>query len=137
MKKVVRKIVALTLVFVFLIANNTYAITSHFCGSYLVDVSFLGKTSSCSMETSDDDCDSEPKITKDCCKDITQIVESEIENSKLEVEGISFELSFQLSFIATFLNQYSLTKKEYEFPKDNSPPDLDQDFQILFETFLI
>ena len=137
-KKALIKIKAIFLAFVLLFASNTYAVTSHFCGSYLVDVSYVGKTKACGMEmSSDDDCSSQPKFEKNCCSQTTQLLESDVENFTVKITQDSISTNFIFAFVETYIDLYSTTQKEYEFLKNNAPPDIEQDYQVLFETFLI
>lgn len=137
MKNAVQKINAFFLAIILLIASNTYAVTTHFCGDTLVDVSFVGKTKGCGMEISENNSHSKLVLKKRCCSQTTQLIESDIESNilifyKFTVDTIDFDIC-----TSNYISFYSEVLIEYDLPKDNSPPDLKQDFQVLFETFLI
>ena len=137
MKQILLKIKAFFLAILFLIASNTYAVTSHFCGSFVVDVSYLGKAESCGMEVSEDDCDSKTQIKSNCCTESTQLFDSDLSNFTKQFDAQFFDIAFVPSFVESYIELYSKKKNEYNFPKDKSPPYISKDFQVLFETFLI
>lgn len=138
MKQGLQKIKAIFLAIVFLFATNTYAVTSHFCGSYLVDVSYFGNAKACGMELStDDDCASAPKFKKNCCSQSTQLLKSDVENFTAKKIQAPINPIFVVSFLESYLDLYSNTQVEFESKRENAPPDLGLDYQVLFETFLI
>ena len=118
-------------------ASNTYAITSHFCGNHLVDVSLVGKAKACGMEVSDDGCDSNTSFQNNCCSEITELLESDIEsltiNSSIDILGTDFFSGT----IETLFTKFLEVKKDDSFPKNASPPLINQNFQVLFQTFII
>ncbi len=137
MKQILLKIKAFFLAILFLVASNTYAVTSHFCGSFLVDVSYFGEAESCGMEVSQDDCESKTQIKSNCCTESTQLFESDLSAFTKQLDFQFFDIVFVPSIVESFIELYSQLEKEYKFPKDKSPPYTSKDFQVLFETFLI
>lgn len=122
---------------IMLLASNSYAITSHFCGTELVAISFTGKSLSCAMETTGDDCDSNKSVKKDCCSDEVKIIESQDFNKVKDIKFTQKQLEFTAAFVITYHKLFQETTLEKDFYKDFSPPDIIEDYQVLYETFLI
>lgn len=122
-----------------LVASNTYAVTSHFCGSHLVSVSYIGTTDACGMEMDKEmeACGGETMVKPNCCSEQTQLLESELDQLRMQGELVSHPMQVWVAFVASYLELYTSFQKEYYFPIDDSPPDIERDFQVLFETFLI
>ncbi|MFY0629786.1 MAG: hypothetical protein JXR05_05355 [Flavobacteriaceae bacterium] len=138
MKSPFVKIKSILLALVILLASNSYAITSHFCGQELVAVSYFGNDLNCGMEIAGDDCDEIPKVTKDCCSTLLTLVESEDFNTTTEIEKYQQQVVFVTSFVLSYINLFQEPLLlEKEILKDFSPPDVEQDIQVLYQTFLI
>ena len=138
MKKVFVKIQAIFLVLTILLASNSYAISSHFCGETLVAVSYIGDDLECGMEEPEDDCDGETSVKKDCCSDILTIIEAEELNATVDFSTNKQLISFVAVFIESYINLFQKSIfVEKELFKDFSPPDIEENIQILHQTFLI
>lgn len=137
MKQTFFKIKAIFLALLFLVATNTYAVSSHFCGSYLVDVSYLGKADSCAMELVIDDCDNDSTYKANCCKETIQLLEIDIESLLNQNTIKVFTAHFFIPLTSTYKLNDSLVSKEYWFPKNTSPPKKEINYQVLFQSFLI
>ena len=129
--KVITKITSLSLVFFVLISTLSFTVDQHYCGDFLVDISFTGDADSCGMNM-----DTESK--KNCCSD----------------EEISFEgqedLQYHAPVAKTFTSQtlfiskienwtLNLTQVERtpfrikEFP----PPDIPRNYQSEYQVYII
>ncbi len=137
MNRALLKIKAVLLSLLLLLASNTYAITSHFCGSFLVDVSLVGNVASCSMDVSGDDCDSEVNFSQNCCKDVVQVIDYELDSSTPKYQKNLIEKNVVFLFLSSYLAIYPEQDLEKPPLKDTPPPDSERDFQVLFQTFLI
>lgn len=133
MKQFFTKIVSFTLAFLVLFSMFSFTIDKHYCGDFLMDVSFVGETEGCGMEM-----DSVSKKKKNCCKDETQKVEGQDElqltsldkiTIKKEQFIIAFVFLYQDLFIENSINKFI----QKEFP----PPEISLDYQIAYQTFLI
>ncbi len=134
-----QKITAVLLAFLLVFSTFSFAVEKHFCGDYLVDVSYLGNASLCS-DTSDDSCDSKVQVKKkNCCKDEVLKVEGQQDIAKNTVEKFSstnqlrdFVLPFTLSFLL-FQEIQNIVLEEFLYV----PPNLVFNFQTHYETYLI
>ncbi|WBX70814.1 HYC_CC_PP family protein [Tenacibaculum retecalamus] len=136
MKQVFTKIVTITLAFLVLFSTFSFTVAKHYCGDFLVDVSYVGEAGSCNKDKKDD-CGTVIKKKK-CCKDEVSQIDGQDDLQKVTSEKISFkEAKFILSFCASSkllfqsLEKQSLTHQYY------SPPDLVLDIQVLHEVFII
>lgn len=138
MKRSILKIKAIALAILVLVASNSYAITSHFCEGQLVAVSYFGDDVSCAMETTGDDCDSDTTMAKKCCSDTLTLIEGEDLNTAKELafdyQQLHFVTIFLVSYIEIFQETVLLQKAIF---KDLTPPDVEEDVQALYQTFLI
>ena len=74
---------------------------------------------------------------KSCCKDVTEFVTTPNFN-KQELLKISQEqVNFLVAYTYSFINVFKKTQHKNEFYKDFSPPDIEQNYQVLFQSFLI
>ncbi len=139
MKQYITKISSITLAFLVFISTFSLTIEKHFCGDFLVDVSYFGNAKGCNPVMDADDCDSPETIQKkSCCKDEIQKIEgqNDLQHSKikkLKLEQQQFILAFNLSYANLFvdLSQQIIPHKYY-----SSPPII-TDIQLLHEVFII
>ncbi len=138
MRKLIFKIKAILLALMVLVSSNTYAITSHFCGEELVEVSYFGDDVGCAMEKINDYCNTKKKVKKKCCSDKRILLEAEDYNIAKEL-NLDFEaLSFTAAFLAFYFELFSDQEiTEYYFLKEFPPPDAKQNIQVLHQTFLL
>ena len=96
---------------------------------------------SCGMETDapDADCGDENTVPEshDCCKNHITKIQTDDNFAKT-----SFDLNLNKTFVATFvpvflLQEVEITSTQKIFFADYNSPPLDQDLNILYETFLI
>ena len=134
MKKLVQKIASLLMAFVVLLSTMSFTIKKHYCGGFLVDVSVFGDVEKCNMDSGL----SKSVIMKNCCKDEIHYIEGQDKLQKENIPSLSFEQ--QKLFVAFVFSYQSICldyKKEQSLYKDFSPPDLNRDIQVLYQTFLI
>ncbi|MBU3010797.1 hypothetical protein KO506_05250 [Polaribacter vadi] len=134
MKKQFTKIASITLAFFVLFSTFSFTVEKHYCGDFLVDVSFTGDTEACGMEMN---AISETKM-KSCCKDEVHKVEGQDELQTQKTEKITFEnQKFLTAYVISFKELLIKNESKNIFYQDFSPPDLPKDFQLLHQTFLI
>lgn len=134
MKNLITKISSFLLAFLVLFSTLSFTVEKHYCGDFLVDVSFTGKTKSCGMQMDA----VTPTIKKNCCKNETHKIEGQDKLQINKIEKISFEKEqFLTVFLISYNDLFVNNKSENNFYKDFSPPDIRLDYQILFQTFLI
>ena len=136
MKQVFTKISTVLLALLVLFSTFSFTIEKHFCGDFLVDVSYVGEAGSCNKGKKDD-CATVTKKKK-CCKDEVHQIEGQDDIQKSSTEKISFnQAEFILAFCTSFkllfqsLDKQSITHQYY------SPPDLVIDIQVFHEVFII
>ncbi|MBT8320372.1 MAG: hypothetical protein KJO90_01745 [Eudoraea sp.] len=138
MKAVLHKIGALSLALVVLFSTLSFTVDMHYCGRTLVDFS-LDQADNCLMKSmipeNSTECAGMQKMQ--CCTDVEISFEGQDE-LKISFDQLSFD---QKLFLASFVFAYTQLFSEVEdsailfdgYP----PPDLVEDIQILYETFLI
>lgn len=134
MKLLFSKIATILLAFLVLFSTFSFTVEKHFCGDFLVDISYLGEDAVCN-DGENDTCD----IKKEsCCKDEVQQIDGQEEMQKASSKKISFH---QVKLFVAFYTSYKLLcqniEKQFVSYKNYSPPDLIFNIQILHETFTI
>ncbi|SRX54506.1 hypothetical protein AEQU1_01517 [Aequorivita sp. CIP111184] len=126
-----------------LASSSGIAYAQHFCsGTEMMAQITLGeKHLSCGMEENapDSGCGAETAAPEvhDCCKNHITKIHTDDNFAKA-----SFDLKLNKTFIAAFISVFVLNEVEIASTKkiffaDYNPPPLEQDFNILYETFLI
>jgi len=132
-KQLFLKITSIILSFTVLLSTFSFTVDKHFCGEFLVDVSFTGDAEGCGMET-----DAETAKMKNCCKDEIIKIEGQDELKLTSFDDISFKnqqflVAVNYSYLSLFQEDLSLDFVFKEFP----PPDITTKFQVVYQTFLI
>ncbi len=138
-----KKTISIFLSILMLASSSGIAYAQHFCsGMEMVAKITLGeKHLSCGMaeETPDSDCNDETAAPEahDCCKNHITKIQTDDNFAKA-----SFDVKLNKAFVATFVSVFVLQEVEIAstekiFFADYSPPPLEQDLNILYETFLI
>lgn len=138
MKSVFKKIGAILSALLVLFSTFSFTVDSHYCGEFLVDASYLGKADGCGMEKAIDVSSKEASVKKkSCCKDVTEFIQAP-NFEKQELLKISKEqVNFVIAYTYSYINLFKEAQLRNEFYKDFSPPDIQQDYQVLYQTFLI
>lgn len=132
MKKTVCNITACALTLLVLLSTFSFTVKKHYCGDFLVDVSFSGDADSCGMNMK--------KIStkKNCCKDEIHHLQGQDELQKHTIDNFDvsqqqFVIAFYISYKDLFLKKES-QKNKYTF---FYPPDIPKNYQVLYQSFLI
>ncbi|MGB1042821.1 MAG: HYC_CC_PP family protein [Tenacibaculum sp.] len=139
MKQLFNKIASIMMALVVVFSTMSFTINSHFCGGTLISTSYFSKAKTCGMEMKQENNNKECSITKkNCCKDVTQLIEGQDSLKKSALDTLSFD---QQLFIATFYYSYfnlfeGLHNKVIPF-KDYAPPFVVKDIHVLDEVYLI
>ena len=88
MKPFLLKIASVFLAFSVLFSTFSFTVEKHFCGEFLVDVSYFGEAKGCGMETA---AKMAFKKKKNCCKDEVFQIEGQDELQKSSSEELSFD----------------------------------------------
>ncbi|WP_029489773.1 HYC_CC_PP family protein [Aquimarina agarivorans] len=139
MNNLIYKITSIFMTFVVLLSTMSFTISSHFCGDTVMDVSYFSKASSCGMEIKQDLNNKDCSISKkNCCKDVTKVIEGQDDLKKSAFDNLSFDQQvFVASFCYSYINLFKgLHNKVIPF-KNYSPPLVVKDIQALDEVYLI
>jgi hypothetical protein len=116
-----------------LFSTFSFKVEKHFCGDFLIDVSFIGNADDCGMHG-----EKAPIKKKNCCKDEVHYIEGQDELQQTSVDEFDF---FQQQFVVSFFvykNNLLLENNSNKiYFKDSPPPDIPVDFQVLYQSFLI
>lgn len=131
--KLSKKITSIILAILVLFSTFSFSVEKHYCGDFLVDVAYFGNADSCGMKMNN-----KQSKKKGCCKDEVAQIKGQKELQKQAFETLNFEQQkFIVAHVFYTFNRFKKTQQKSVFYKDFSPPDLEKDFQILYETFLI
>ena len=132
MKQIFTKIVSFTLAILVLLSTFSFTVDKHYCGDFLVDVSFMGDADDCGTESE--------KIVfkKSCCKDEIHQIEGQDELQQASVDDFNLD---KQQFLAAFYISYNDLFVENESQKNDyinfSPPEIPCNYQVLYQSFLI
>jgi hypothetical protein len=134
MKEFLVKISSFLLAFLVLISTFSFTVDSHYCGDFLIEVSFTGETECCGMKM-----DTTSKIKKkNCCKDEVQKIEGQDELKLTNFDEISFKNQQLLTtFLFSHKDNFSESQSEKIVLKDFPPPEIYENHQVSYQTFLI
>lgn len=138
-----KKAVSIFLSVLMLVSSSGIAYAQHFCGGMemMAGVTLGKKQLSCGMEEdfSTADCDEQSVVPEahDCCKNHITKIQTDDNFAKA-----SFDIKLNKTFVATFVSVFVLQEAiiaptQKTFFADYSPPPLERDLNILYETFLI
>ena len=131
MKKLVFKIASFLLAVLVCLSTLSFTVDKHYCGDFLVDVSFTGDASGCGMEKG-----TVPK--KNCCKDEVHQVEGQHELLQSSIDDFTIQKEQLLdSFLISYRDFFSVKESTELIYNVLSPPDLPVDYQVLYQSFLI
>lgn len=133
-----KKIISILLTILMLASSSGIAYAQHFCGEYemLSEITLGEKDLSCGMVMEIPNCDQEEEEHSCCDNEYTTVDTDDIFNKS------SFELDLDQDFVLAFVSVFVL-KSIDNFPSENqffidySPPPLERDLLVLYETFLI
>lgn len=134
MKKFLKKSTSTVLALLVLFSTFSFTVESHYCGDFLMDISFTGEADNCGMEMEQKTATKKKK----CCKDEIHTIEGQDElqtnaELKLDFQKQQFLVSYFISYQNLFLEK----NIRNTFYKDFSPPDIPIDHQVLYQSFLI
>ncbi|MRT16959.1 hypothetical protein F3C99_08320 [Vitellibacter sp. q18] len=139
-----KKLISIFLSVLMLASSSGIAYAQHFCGGMemLSEITLGEKALSCGMDdmsrtTTECTAETVAKEPHDCCNN--HIIKIQTDDNFAKA---SFNLKLNKTFVATFVSVFVL--QEVEIPStekiffaDYGPPPLEQDLNILYETFLI
>lgn len=139
MKTNFKHISSLFLALLVLVSTQSYSISSHYCGSILVDKAIMKPAEKCAMHDANSHTNhhEHEKQKDNCCDDEIEWIEGQDE-LQLQILEIEFPHTLLLAaWIFTFQLENSVQAKA-QISFYESPPILSlRDFQYLFQVFLI
>jgi hypothetical protein len=134
MKRFLYKIASTLMALIVLISTFSFTVEKHYCGDFLVGVSYVGSASFCDVKI---DSSSDLKVNN-CCKNEIEHVEGQNELHNNSIEKLIFEQQKGLvGFAFYFQNLFENTQFVEEYFKDFPPPNLYRNYQVLHQSFLI
>lgn len=134
MKQFFTKIIAATLAFLVLFSTFSFTVEKHYCGDFLIDVSYTGDVQVCNNDIASD---LSIQIKK-CCKDEVQKIEGQDELQITSLDKITFEKQqFLTAFLFAYQNLYIDNSPKNVFQKIFPPPETYQNYQVTYQSFLI
>ena len=136
MKKFVSKTIATLLALVVLLSTFSFNVEKHFCGDFLVAISYVGSVASCD-DVEEDSCESKT-IEPSCCKDDVEFLKGQTQIQKSPVEKVTFTKVITAVTSYTYYKQlFSDLKRQFVPHRLYIPPKLFSDIQVLHEVFII
>ena len=133
MKQVFSNIASLLLALLVLFSTFSFKVEKHFCGDFLIDISFIGDADDCGMHK-----EKESAKKKNCCKDEVHYIEGQDELKQTSVDEFNFsKQQFLFAFYFSHSDLFLENKSNRIYFKDSPPPDIPIDYQVLYQSFLI
>ncbi|WP_020529701.1 HYC_CC_PP family protein [Flexithrix dorotheae] len=139
-----KKILSIFLTFLLLISQVGLTMATHYCAGEAVEsqLMLVAGHIGCGMEEDiKEDCENLPAAqvlqAQSCCDSDFQVFQNDedLDHAKSKINlNLSISIIFIQSFYAAFISAEEQVFYQPDYP---SPPRLKQDFQVLFQTFLI
>ena len=121
-----------------ILSSLMIVVDEHYCGDTLVDISFFGEADGCGMENMGMISSGNLEMKQsDCCKDQQNFVQVSVFNKEKDLNKQYNKVDFSTINSSIGLDVYQSLASEKDGYKDFSPPEIHQNFQILYQTFLI
>ncbi|WP_298879192.1 hypothetical protein [uncultured Polaribacter sp.] len=134
MKQLISKISSVSLALLVLFSTLSFTVEKHFCGEFLMDVSFTGNAADCGMEMEGKAL----KKKKNCCKDEIHNIEGQDELQQTSLDEFDFvKQQFLVAFYVSYNDLFVENESQKTYFQDLSPPDIPKDYQVLYQSFLI
>ena len=138
MKILTQKMISCLLALFVLLSTLSFTVEKHFCGDYLVDISYFADAESCSDKTLNDTCDDKKEIKKkSCCSDEIQHIQGQDE-LKTDFDKTSIlKQQFIVAFIVSKYFLFDIPTQQLVVIKNYIPPKIALNIQVLFEVFIL
>jgi len=92
----------------------------------------------CGDKFENDTCDSASTVKKKkCCSDETLQIKGQNDIHTASVDKITFKEQFAFLFTISYHNLFNITKDNFIFSKEYSPPNIVSNIHLLHEVFII
>jgi hypothetical protein len=116
-----------------LLSTMSFTVEKHYCGDFLVDVSFIGNVEKCAVDSGE----ASAVKMKDCCSDEVDHIEGQDELQKENHQQLTVEQQYILLSFSVDSVVCCLDSRDSKDLTSTSPPKLHQNLQIFYQTFLI
>lgn len=138
-----KKAISIFLSVLMLASSSGIAYAQHFCGGteMMAKITLGENHLSCGMEadTTDSSCTDETTAAEahDCCKNHITKIQTDDNFAKAAFD-LKLNNNFFVTLVSVFeLHEVEITSTQKTFFADYNPPPLEQNLNILYETFLI
>lgn len=137
-----KKAISIFLSVLMLASSSGIAYAQHFCSGMemMAEITLGEKHLSCGMvDAPDSDCGDKTAASEahDCCKNHVTKIQTDDNFAKASFD-LKLNKTFEATFVSVFiLQEVEIASIEKTFFADYNPPPLEQDLNILYETFLI
>lgn len=134
MKSLTHRIISPFLAILVLLSTVSWTVDKHLCMGRVMDIAFFANAEDCGMETT---MSAFGETENHCCGDESFTLEGQ-DDLKLNFNDLDLgQQVFLVAFTASYLNLFS-ELSEQSVPFDRYPPPLlVQDYNILYDVFLI
>ena len=141
MKDISHKILSVFLAFTVLFSTLSFSVDKHICMGEVTDTSYFSDADTCGMIMEKEACAADgmhtDKVQKEkCCADIHELIPgNQTEQQALqsfEIAKVQFIMVFSYALVNLYKEKKQLTPFSY-----HSPPLVDKDINVLYQTFLI
>ena len=129
--KVLTKITSLSLALLVLLSTLSFTVDQHYCGDFLVDISFTGEADGCGMNMA--------KTTmNNCCSDeeISFEGQDELQNHAPVAKTLTSQTLFIPKIENWTLSLTQVERKPFRF-KEFPPPDIPRNYQSEYQVYII
>jgi len=138
MKSPIKKISSVILSLMVVFSSMSFIVDEHYCGETLIDFSYFGEANHCGMEEMEMISSENLEIKKrNCCKDSKSVVHTSIFNKEKNFNHKYLDIEIVSTYFYFSPNIFKNLSVDKDYCKDFPPPDIQQNFQILHQTFLI
>lgn len=134
----ISKISSFILALLVLISTFSLTIEKHFCGDYLVDISYFGKAKDCCGETKADDCGETKSFKKkSCCSNELEYIQGQNELQTDLDEAPIIKKQFIVSFLISKYFLFDIPTPQLVVLNKYIPPKIPLNIRVLYEVFII
>jgi len=139
MKDIFHKILSVILAFTVLFSSISFTVEKHVCMGEVMDFAYFVDVESCGMSVEDCEIGSDSKLKmqkEKCCQDVQELIPGN-QNEQQAIDSFEFDqVRFILAYSHSFLNLLEENRDLVPF-KYYTPPLVDKDINVLYQTFLI
>lgn len=135
-----KKAIALFMSFLLLGSQVGFSVAIHYCGGEISDrsISIIEEKVSCGMESLENDCPSMAYgiSEKSCCEDESSVYQLD-EDFQKKLRSFEVETEFLAVFAAHYFLLFDKEETIEDYTKLPPPPLIQQNNQVLYQTFLL